>query len=607
MKIKKIRIRNFKGYQDSGWLDLADRFNVVVGQNNSGKSALLEAFRLSRASPDPFRSEQASDPHEIDEQSSFELGLNIAWVDWVEAINTRGGRIWIPVVENGPLSGEDHLAAIRRELSDRTIEVTATAGGSGYRRMHPTSHGIEVTGNVRSVEVEPSRGQRDMKLSSESSALNDTLTELLPAIEPRRIVLLAAQRAIRPRSSLGKEFYLTHNADNLATVINTLRNDTPTLFERLVTHINYIFPDIEYITTPTTGSEVEIRLWPTRNMDKLSKSVELGNSGTGVSQAIAILYVAIYYPSAILVIDEINSFLHPTALKRILTILRNEYAHHQYIISTHSTDVIAWTSPERVFLTKKVDGEAVVQTLKLEEIAGLRELASELGVSMADVFASDRIIWVEGETEEVAFPMVLAKIGRSLPRGTSITSVISTGNLSFGARGVELAYSVYRKVSEFAAPLVSKAVFSFDREGMKPDEVIKLKDMAGGCLFVLPRRMIENYLLHSGAISWLMTEKMDTPTGPSDIEDWILSVGGDPKYRAPTKWNGSLSEDQWLSDVDGAKLLHDTIGHFAGSKQHYQKTTHTPMLIEWLLDNHPKHISELTDYIINVVESAALN
>ncbi len=50
MKVVKARIKNYKSYLDSGEIEFAPGMNVIVGKNDAGKSALVEALSLSFAS-----------------------------------------------------------------------------------------------------------------------------------------------------------------------------------------------------------------------------------------------------------------------------------------------------------------------------------------------------------------------------------------------------------------------------------------------------------------------------------------------------------------------------------------------------------------------------
>ncbi len=52
MRIAKIKIRNYKSFRESGELEFTSGFNIIAGQNNTGKTALLEALGL-RFNPNP--------------------------------------------------------------------------------------------------------------------------------------------------------------------------------------------------------------------------------------------------------------------------------------------------------------------------------------------------------------------------------------------------------------------------------------------------------------------------------------------------------------------------------------------------------------------------
>ncbi|MYF47926.1 MAG: ATP-binding protein, partial [Candidatus Dadabacteria bacterium] len=58
MKLIKFRIQNYKSIRDSGWCYLASDITILAGQNESGKTAVLEALRdfnqTASVSPDSF-------------------------------------------------------------------------------------------------------------------------------------------------------------------------------------------------------------------------------------------------------------------------------------------------------------------------------------------------------------------------------------------------------------------------------------------------------------------------------------------------------------------------------------------------------------------------
>ena len=47
MSIKKIKITNFKGFKDEFVFELNDGINILVGNNETGKSTILEAIHIA--------------------------------------------------------------------------------------------------------------------------------------------------------------------------------------------------------------------------------------------------------------------------------------------------------------------------------------------------------------------------------------------------------------------------------------------------------------------------------------------------------------------------------------------------------------------------------
>jgi len=47
LELRRLWVRNFKSLRDFS-LDVSTRFNVVIGTNGSGKTALVEVFELWR-------------------------------------------------------------------------------------------------------------------------------------------------------------------------------------------------------------------------------------------------------------------------------------------------------------------------------------------------------------------------------------------------------------------------------------------------------------------------------------------------------------------------------------------------------------------------------
>lgn len=108
-------------------------------------------------------------------------------------------------------------------------------------------------------------------------------------------------------------------------------------------------------------------------------AVDLSECGTGVGQAIAILFAVVSadFPR-IFVIDEPNSFLHPSAARALFRILKDE--DHQYIVSTHAAEIVSISEPSTLHLIRWENGSSKVDPLAADKIGEVRSALNEVGV-----------------------------------------------------------------------------------------------------------------------------------------------------------------------------------------------------------------------------------
>ena len=183
---------------------------------------------------------------------------------------------------------------------------------------------------------------------------------------------------------------------------------------------------------------------PTAGSPRPRVEIALGDSGTGVSQVLALLYVAVTAPAPrTIVIDEPNSFLHPGAARKLLSILRS--FQHQYVITTHSSDIIRTLEPDFVHLVEWNGLSAQFRTMDRNSIADQRRILNELGVRLSDVFGADNILWVEGPTEQQCFPLLLEHLRIPAP-ATSIVSVIAPSDFEARKPKAKMTWELYERL-----------------------------------------------------------------------------------------------------------------------------------------------------------------
>lgn len=125
---------------------------------------------------------------------------------------------------------------------------------------------------------------------------------------------------------------------------------------------------------------------------RMDLAIPLNECGTGVGQVLAMLYVAMtaQYPQVI-IIDEPSSFLHPAAARKLIECLK-AYPQHQYIISTHSPEILRAADPHTLIFIKWERPASIIQVLDANNLDDLRKLLMDVGAKPSDVFGADRVL-----------------------------------------------------------------------------------------------------------------------------------------------------------------------------------------------------------------------
>lgn len=605
MKILKARILGFQSFGDSGDIEFLDGFNLIIGQNNGGKSALLRGLQPS-LSDDRHRTPARWALYELP-VPEVRLALETNGAELERAILRSGQQHRIPVLD---ASGQAQTL-VEKILSCKSIvfDVINSPNQPMRNAVGYPSHQLfqkEPTVEPVCAVVFPSNGC--VKSQGIAYQADDTLPNLIGYTWHTDMFYFTAERMTIGESAHQHAERLTPNAQNLPAVLLTLAGSRGDLFAKLITHLRAIFPTVGNLSvTPTPQNQVEVRVWPTPSMERVELSFPLNSSGTGVSQVIAILTAIMTSEKSVIIIDEINSFLHPSAVKALLRILQTEYDEHQYIISTHAPEVISFSNPKTVHLVKRSGYESEISRIDLAVIENVKSVAEHLGVSMSDVFAADRIIWVEGPTEEMTFPFLYQQMsGGPLPSGTVFTAVANTGDFN-RKRDREIVYEVYRRLSSAAANLAVNVVFSFDTEELSDPERSQMERDSGGSLKFLPRRHIECYLLDPAAIASMIVNKDPESAAIASaeaVQQALIAFASDRRFLQP-EWNGDLANVDWLAKVDAARMISEVVQSMSEQRARFNKKEDSLALLRDILSQNPAQLRPLYDYVRSLVEAVA--
>jgi energy-coupling factor transporter ATP-binding protein EcfA2 len=612
LRILSADLNDYLSFRECPTIEFREGINLVVGVNNSGKSALLKALNPTL----PAQANRSEERFRGSELPSASVTLRIQF---------SGQRLARAALDMGevdiPLPHKMRHSANQQEIDDfwgdffkndrHSFSVPFHGNGNLDQFRYP-AHGLfEPSNNPNEggfVRVSNKKGKLCFGgLGSERE--RDSVPSILSSICREDIFNFSAERLNVGASGFGNVRRLSHNADNLPAFLHTLMGERGSITDRLKDHLRAIFPTFGNLTirsNPANGL-AEILIWPTTAMEQPELAFPLSESGTGLGQVIAILSVVMTTTESVIIIDEINSFLHPGAVKALLRLFQTEYNQHQYIISTHSSEVISFSNPSTLHLVRREGYRSSVKALKLDQVDELREVTRELGISMTDVFAADRIVWVEGPTEEICFPEIYkAETKKSVPASCKILAVSDTGRLTEGKNKAAI-FQLYRALAEKAAPLVSDVKFSLDSETLTPEQKTDLERAARGSVDFLPRRHLECYLIHAASIAEFIAQRYketlsDTPVPTAKAVEAALENRAGSKQFKIAEWKNDLEDEAWLARIDAANLINQVCADVSEARLTFNKKRDSLLLLQLVIRNHPAQLAELGDYVRQLVD-----
>ncbi|MGI2906151.1 AAA family ATPase [Tolypothrix sp. VBCCA 56010] len=606
MYISKFQIINYKSFYSSEILTLTPGFNVIVGQNHVGKTSLVEALSL-QFNNHPHRSLKTL-PESFsflqNEYSQcrvyFELELREK-KDLLRNIND----FYVPLQnDEGPSEAfkrfiekwetNESLKCIFKSQNNYSMHIENDFEAYPHQmtriKRNTALDEFSVTGEVRDYS-EP---------HSYSSTLGINLIN--------KIYIFKAERLNLGQCSTGANRNLASNAANLAEVLNLLQSSNPLRFKRFNELVSFIFPQITQITVPPVDNNtVKIFVWtidPVKERNDLA--VPLSESGTGIGQVLAILYVILTSDEPrTIIIDEPQSFLHPGAVRKLMEILKR-HSRHQFIITTHSPTVVTATNPQTLFLIRNEESESLIEPINVSETNEIRRFLLEIGARLSDVFGADNILWVEGRTEELCFPLIVEKVLETPLMDIQIIGVQHTGD--FESKRSKTIFEIYERLSKGKGLLPPAIGFIFDKESRTETEMADLIRLSKGKIKFLKRTMYENYLLNPQAISTVisqvdLTDSLEIKAiTPEVVEQWIKDNGCRKKY-IDEKISATPNQQKWLEHVHGAKLLEDIFSNLSDNRVCFDKVKHGVLLTDWIIKNAPSELSEVSELIQKLFNS----
>lgn len=319
MRLRKVTIKNFKAIDDTS-LALSD-FNVIVGTNGSGKSSLLQAMHWM------FQSgrNRGIEARRVGTDGATLSERDATYMPSPDYRNAGHGH------EYGNRTGSPQLSMSIDALADDGSTLQASMWIKSARNEGLSVHVPTGNGFVTALR-DPRR---------EFSAYIPGLAGI-PLSEEKRSKLIVHRLA-----AAGDANTVLRNMLYLLKDVKVAPNDGLTILQRLVSKVmgelslEVKFDEDRNSTIQARFQTSEMRVADSRRFKPLEMA------GIGFLQVIQIFAYLIYFRPVVLLVDEPDSHLHPTAQERLVTVL-SEAAQQfdtQVILSTHSPSVIRSLPP----------------------------------------------------------------------------------------------------------------------------------------------------------------------------------------------------------------------------------------------------------------------
>ncbi|MEG4349283.1 AAA family ATPase [Microcoleus sp. LAD1_D3] len=221
-------------------------------------------------------------------------------------------------------------------------------------------------------------------------------------------------------------------------------------------------------------------------------------NGSGIKESLRLVLDVEFGNPNILLVEEPEIHLHPALETSMMRYLKRLSSRCQVFLTTHSTNFLDTAEMQNVYLISK--GESTqVKKLNIEEAEA--KIPKELGIRLSSVFMFDRLVFVEGQSDED----ILRELASTLEINFSQANV---GFIPMG--GVRnFAHFATEEILSFLTKRQVKMWFLMDRDEKEDSEVLKLQNRLGqkAILQVLRKREIENYLICPRAIIELIKFK----------------------------------------------------------------------------------------------------
>ena len=476
--LEELRLQNFRCFEDHT-VPLRST-SVIVGENNSGKSTIIDALHLISIISQRYRSLAFRDPPNWSDQPKRFKGVR-------------------PSLKDTGLSfGE----TVFHRYQGPPATITA---------RFATGHALTIEIG-REAEVFAVVADQHGPITSKGEAYDVNLptVSILPEVGPLRREEKIIERD-RVRMLLSSVLAPSHFRNQLNLLSGNYQS-----FKQLV---ESTWPEVRLNEFRGRGKplgtvlELEIR-----NRDFAAEVADMGN---GLQIWLQIMwFLARTENASIVVLDEPDVYLHPNLQRRLIRLLVRRYP--QTVLATHSTEILAEVDPEDVMVVnyRRPASRFTATQPQVQQV--VERLGSGLNIQLARLHSSKRFLLTEGDE----IKLLKHCYDRLFPEAQdSLGTVPSMQIKGWGGWSRAMAWAT---VLRDAIDPEIMVYCILDSDQHLEEEIKKRKKEAEEnhiALTIWTRKEVENYLLRAEAIHRLIVSRKPRRTSSvQEISDQIDAI-----------------------------------------------------------------------------------
>ncbi len=345
-KLKSVTVSGYKSFgSEPQTLEVGD-VTVLLGANGSGKSNLVSLFQLL----------------------NFLTNQGLA-----EFVGRSGGP---DALLHYGVKTTNHCAVdLVFETSDTTSSYGITLAYAARDRLIFTR---EVVNYSRKDHPQPSEhhldvGKEESQLADSDSHTCKVMRGIIGNCRVYQFHDTSASAKIRQSGYINDNRYLRSDAGNLAAYLHAMgeNKETRSYYERIVRHVRLAFPLFgDFDLHPLKLRDNNIMLeWREMGSDLIFGPHQLSD---GTLRFIALTTLLLQPPSdlpAVIILDEPELGLHPSALNALCAMVKRACQHSQVILSTQSPQLVDEFDPESIVIIERdPKSKSVLKRLDAERL-----------------------------------------------------------------------------------------------------------------------------------------------------------------------------------------------------------------------------------------------